>query len=233
MSTAVVDRVRSVEIEGHNRLATLNLVIGKIVYGEQLVRIEGEEYRIWDPFRSKLAAAYLKGLSSQLISPGSRVLYLGASTGTTVSHVSDQIGSDGLLFAVEMAPRVARELIENVAALRPNVIPIIQDARKPDRYGVVFGKVDVVYCDIAQPDQTSIALANCHRFLAKHGLLMLVVKTRSIDVTKDPRIVVAEEARVVESSNYRVLKILDLEPYDKDHGFIVAQQEGLHDPSVH
>lgn len=190
------------------------------------MRIKEEEYRVWDPFRSKLAAAYLKGLDPHLIPYGSRVLYLGASTGTTVSHLSDQIGEEGILFAVEMAPRVARELIENVARHRPNVIPIVKDARKPDDYGVVFGKVDVVYCDIAQPDQTNVALANCSRFLRKHGLLFLVVKARSIDVTKDPQIIIAEEARAVESSKYRLLKILDLRPYDKDHGLIIAQQEG-------
>ena len=47
------------------------------------------------PFRSKLAAAILGGVENIWMKPGSKVLYLGAASGTTVSHVSD-IGFGGL-----------------------------------------------------------------------------------------------------------------------------------------
>lgn len=55
---------------------------------------EGEkiEYRVWNPFRSKLAAAILGGIDEVHMPPGSKVLYLGAASGTTVSHVSDVVG---------------------------------------------------------------------------------------------------------------------------------------------
>jgi len=154
------------------------------------------------------------------IKNGTKVLYLGASTGTTVSHVSDIIGSSGIVFAVEPATRVARELIENVASKRRNVMPILEDARKPQSYFSIFGTVDVVYCDIAQPDQTEIAIANCMAYLKQGGVMLLVVKTRSIDVTMEPRAIVMQEAAKLQRSGFSIDQIINLEPFDKDHGMI-------------
>jgi fibrillarin-like pre-rRNA processing protein len=216
------DAIRWVDIGGERNVATINLVRGNNVYGEKLVRYGGEEYRIWDPFRSKLAAAMKKGLKEMPIKNGTKVLYLGASTGTTVSHVSDIIGTSGIVFAVEPATRVARELIENVASKRSNVMPILEDARKPQSYFSVFGKVDVIYCDIAQPDQTGIAIGNCRAYLKPAGKLLLVVKTRSIDVTMDPKAVVAQESKKLQQAGFTIDQTINLEPFDKDHSLICA-----------
>jgi fibrillarin-like pre-rRNA processing protein len=192
------------------------------VYGEKLVKLDDEEYRIWDPFRSKLAAAMRKGLRDFPLKYGDKVLYLGASTGTTVSHVSDLIGNKGLVFAVEPAVRVARELIENVASKRKNVIPIIQDARRPESYFSVFGNVDLVYCDIAQSDQTEIAIKNCNNFLKKEGILLIVIKTRSIDVTMSPHSVVVRESEKLRKNNFHINQTINLDPFDKDHALFHA-----------
>jgi fibrillarin-like pre-rRNA processing protein len=192
------------------------------VYGEKLVKLDDEEYRIWDPFRSKLAAAMRKGLRDFPLKYGDKVLYLGASTGTTVSHVSDLIGNRGLVFAVEPAVRVARELIENVASKRKNVIPIIQDARRPESYFSVFGNVDLVYCDIAQSDQTEIAIKNCNNFLKKEGILLIVIKTRSIDVTMSPHSVVIRESEKLKKNNFHINQTINLDPFDKDHALVHA-----------
>jgi fibrillarin-like pre-rRNA processing protein len=181
----------------------------------------GHENRPWDPFRSKLAAALLKGLPNP-IQDGARVLYLGASTGTTVSHVSDLIGPTGIVFAVEPAPRVARELVERVATWRANVIPVMADARDPAGYSSVFGSVNLVYCDIAQPDQTEIALKNCHQFLAPDGAFLLVLKARSIDVTKEPAQVFREEVARVQAAGLRVDHVVRLDPFDRDHAMLAA-----------
>ena len=214
------DAIKWISINGEKNVATLNLVKGNNVYGEKLIRHEGEEYRLWDPFRSKLAAAMKKGMKNMPIKNGTKVLYLGASTGTTVSHVSDIIGSSGIVFAVEPATRVARELIENVASKRRNVMPILEDARRPQSYFSIFGTVDVVYCDIAQPDQTEIAIANCVAYLKQGGVMLLVVKTRSIDVTMEPRAIVMQEAAKLQRSGFSIDQIINLEPFDKDHGMI-------------
>ncbi len=209
------------ENHGRTALLTRNLTPGRRVYNEDLVSRNGVEYRTWDPFRSKLAAAIIKGLPDDLVAPGSRVLYLGASTGTTASHVSDLVGEGGLVVGVEFAPRVAREFVEHVARARNNVIPFVADARNPSRYSVA--QVDVVYCDIAQPDQTEIALLNCAKLLRKGGVLLLVVKARSIDVLKDPGLVFAEESRKLTTAGFRVERVLDLTPFDKDHALIFAR----------
>jgi fibrillarin-like pre-rRNA processing protein len=214
------DAIRWISVNGEKNAATLNLVKGDNVYGEKLVKYDGEEYRLWDPFRSKLAAALKKGIKNMPIKNGTKVLYLGASTGTTVSHVSDIVGLSGIVFAVEPATRVARELIENVASKRKNVVPILEDARRPNSYFAVFGKVDVVYCDIAQPDQTDIAIANCAAYLKKGGIMLLVIKTRSIDVTMEPRTVIMQEADRLEKSSFSIEQIMTLDPFDKDHGMI-------------
>ncbi len=214
------DLIKWISINNEKNPATLNLVKGNNVYGEKLVKHEGEEYRIWDPFRSKLAAALKKGMKNMPIKNGTKVLYLGASTGTTVSHVSDIVGPSGIVFAVEPATRVARELIENVASKRKNVMPILEDARKPQSYFSVFGTVDVVYCDIAQPDQTEIAITNCTAYLKQGGVMLLVIKTRSIDVTMDPRAVVLQEADKLEKRGFSIDQIINLEPFDKDHSMI-------------
>ena len=214
--------VKQIKVNGIREYATPNLVRGLTVYGEKLVKLDDEEYRIWDPFRSKLAAAMRKGLRDFPLKYGDKVLYLGASTGTTVSHVSDLIGNKGLVFAVEPAVRVARELIENVASKRKNVIPIIQDARRPESYFSVFGNVDLVYCDIAQSDQTEIAIKNCNNFLKNEGILLIVIKTRSIDVTMSPHSVVIRESEKLRKNNFHINQTINLDPFDKDHALVHA-----------
>ncbi len=94
---------------------------------------EGEEkteYRVWNPFRSKIAAGIVGGVGDIYMRPGSKVLYLGGASGTTVSHVSDLVGNTGAVYAVEFSKRVGRDLV-NMAKKRTNVIPIIEDARHP------------------------------------------------------------------------------------------------------
>lgn len=217
------DNVKWIVLDGERQLATLNLVEGNSVYGEKLVKQKEVEYRVWDPYRSKLAGAMKKGLNNLPIKKSMKVLYLGASTGTTVSHISDIVGLDGIVFAVEPAIRVGRELIENVACKRGNVVPIIEDARKPQSYFSIFGKVDLVYSDIAQADQTDIAILNCHCYLKQDATILLVIKTRSIDVTMEPSAVVAHEAKRLKDNGFRIDQIINLDPFDKDHSIIHAK----------
>lgn len=216
------DNIFWVKVEGERRLATLNLVPGNQVYREKLVKIDDEEFRAWDPYRSKLAAAIMNGLETLPIVRKSRVLYLGVSTGTTASHVSDIVGPSGIVFCVEHTSRVAREFLDRVASYRPNIVPILQDARNPKEYFAVYGTIDVVYVDIAQPDQTEIAILNCKTFLKKGGYLMLVVKTRSIDVTKEPSVIIRMEVEKLKES-FEIVQEINLEPYEGDHSMIVAK----------
>jgi len=214
-----------IKSEGVSKLATENLVKGNQVYKEKLITKKGIEYRLWEPFRSKLAAAIMNGLEVFPFQNKSTVLYLGVSTGTTISHISDIVGPSGIIFGVEHSSRVARDFLDRVVTYRKNIIPILQDARKPKEYFSVFGKVDVAYVDIAQPDQTEIAITNCKMYLKKNGYLFLVIKTRSIDVTKPPKQIINEEIQKVKE-NFDVLQTIDLHPYDKDHAIVIAKFQG-------
>jgi fibrillarin-like pre-rRNA processing protein len=211
-----------VELEdGSSRLATKNLVPGKRVYGEHLFKWKDEEYREWNAYRSKLAAAIIKGLKELPIKEGQRVLYLGAGSGTTVSHVSDLIGRRGTIYAVEFAPRVMRELIV-VADDRPNIVPILEDARFPIRYRVLVEEVEGVYADVAQPEQASIVADNADMFLRSGGWLLLAIKARSIDVTAEPSEVYRREIDTLDRRGFKIVDVVHLEPFDKDHAMVYA-----------
>jgi fibrillarin-like pre-rRNA processing protein len=212
-----------VELEdGTRRLATVNLAKGTQVYGERLVEVEGVEYRLWDPYRSKLAAAILKDIRENPINPGKLVLYLGAASGTTPSHVSDLVGPSGCVYCVEISSRPLRDLLV-VCSRRPNMTPILADARQPHSYCPLVGEVDVIYQDIAQPDQTDILLANARTFLREEGYAVLALKARSIDATREPRDVFRDEVEKIEGE----MEILDakvLDPYEKDHAMLVLRK---------
>ena len=210
-----------VQVEGEKKLATQNLVPGNQVYNEKLVQHKGSEYRIWNPFRSKLAAAIMNDLKNFPFNQKSDVLYLGVSTGTTISHISDIVNQGGTIFGIEHASRVARDFLDRVASHRKNIVPIIQDARRPEEFFSVYKKVDIVYVDIAQPDQTNIAIENCRLYLKSGGYLFLVIKTRSIDVVKDPKMVIKDEIKKLETL-FEIKQTIDLHPYDKDHAMVIA-----------
>ena len=209
--------------DGKQRLATKNFAIGRTVYGERLVKSKRVEYRIWDPYRSKLAAAILKGLQTVPVQPDNKVLYLGAASGTTASHISDIIGETGQVFCVEFASRSIRELVDNVCAFRANMSPILADARFPERYSTMVGKVDNIYCDIAQPEQARVLADNADMFLASKGWVMLAIKAQSIDVTKEPTQIYKQEIKTLQNRGFDVKENVHLEPYDKAHAMIVAR----------
>ena len=210
-----------IQVEGEKKLATQNLVPGNQVYNEKLVQHKGSEYRIWNPFRSKLAAAIMNDLKNFPFNQKSDVLYLGVSTGTTISHISDIVNQGGTIFGIEHASRVARDFLDRVATHRKNIVPIIQVARRPEEFFSVYKKVDIVYVDIAQPDQTNIAIENCRLYLKSGGYLFLVIKTRSIDVVKDPKMVIKDEIKKLETL-FEIKQTIDLHPYDKDHAMVIA-----------
>lgn len=199
------------EIDGEERLATR----GEPVYGEPT---DGE-WRAWDPHRSKLAAMLDRGMDVGLDGDGrDRVLYLGAASGTTVSHVADVAGPT---YAVEFAARPARDLL-SVADSRPRLVPLLKDARKPESYAhVVESNLDVLIQDVATRGQARVALEN-RRFLAEDGRLVLAVKARSEDVTRAPEAVFSDVRTELETG-YELLDSTRLDEYHVDHLGIVAR----------
>ncbi|XP_055838506.1 rRNA 2'-O-methyltransferase fibrillarin [Episyrphus balteatus] len=206
-------------------LVTRNFVPGSEVYGEKRIssEVDGEkvEYRVWNPFRSKLAAAILGGVDKIHMPPGSKVLYLGAASGTTVSHVSDVVGPEGLVYAVEFSHRSGRDLI-NVAKKRTNIIPIIEDARHPHKYRMLVGMVDTIFADVAQPDQGRIVALNAQHFLKNNGHFVISIKASCIDSTAQPEAVFAAEVKKMQADKLKPQEQITLEPYERDHAVVVG-----------
>lgn len=204
------------------RLYTKNLVPGITVYDELLINKNGIEYREWNPKRSKLGAGIKKGIKNP-VNEKTNVLYLGAASGTTVSHVSD-LSPEGRIYAVEFAPEPMKKLVM-LSKKRQNIIPIFADANNPNEYeGLVEGKADVVFQDIAQRNQVEIFTINCKEFLKKNGIGMLALKARSIDVTKNP-INVFKKVELDLEKNFKIIDFAKLEPFEKDHKLYVVQMK--------
>ncbi|MDR3063320.1 MAG: fibrillarin-like rRNA/tRNA 2'-O-methyltransferase [Methanobrevibacter sp.] len=227
------------------QIATENLIVGKKVYGEKLIIVNKGfknkniadkdfknekvedlekkiEYRVWNPKRSKLAAALLNGLKSVEINENSKILYLGASTGTTVSHISD-IAKNGLIYAVEFSPTVMRKLVR-LSNIRKNIAPILGDATKPKRYLNLLEDVDLVYCDVAQPNQAKLFIDNVNLFLKENSKAILMLKAKSIDVSLKLQKIFKEAEQELKSKGFRVIEKVKLEPYEKDHLCFVVEK---------
>ncbi|KAG0561074.1 hypothetical protein KC19_9G034900 [Ceratodon purpureus] len=207
-------------------LVTKNLVPGDSVYGEKRISIENDEgskteYREWNPFRSKLAAAILGGVDNIWMQPGAHVLYLGAASGTSVSHVSDLVGPSGVVYAVEFSLRSGRDLV-NLAKKRTNVIPIIEDARHPLKYRLLVGMVDTIFIDVAQPDQARILALNAHHFLKSGGHFVISIKASCIDSTAPAEAVFAAEVKKLQQQQLKPREQITLEPFERDHACVVG-----------
>lgn len=202
-------------------IATKNLNPGISVYGEELIN-EDVEYRIWNPRRSKLSAALLNGLEKLEILDTSKVLYLGASTGTTVSHISD-IVINGRIYAVEFSPTTAKKLVQ-LSRQRLNIAPILGDATKPKGYLNLVEKVDLVYCDVAQPTQSELFMRNMNLFMKEDGMGLITIKARSIDVVQKPKKIFKEEERKLKEKGFKIIEKVKLEPYEKDHIALLVEK---------
>ncbi|KAF5772317.1 putative fibrillarin, S-adenosyl-L-methionine-dependent methyltransferase [Helianthus annuus] len=207
-------------------LCTKNMVPGEAVYNEKRISVQNEdgtkvEYRVWNPFRSKLAAAILGGVDNIWMKPGSRVLYLGAASGTTVSHVSDLVGPTGVVYAVEFSHRSGRDLV-NMAKKRTNVIPIIEDARHPAKYRMLVAMVDVIFSDVAQPDQARILALNASYFLKTGGYFVISIKANCIDSTVPAEAVFASEVKKLQAEQFKPMEQVTLEPFERDHACVVG-----------
>jgi len=211
--------------DGTKRLATRNLSPTVSVYGETLIADGEDEYRTWDPYRSKLAAAILRNLKNLPIDRGKNVLYLGSASGTTASHVSDIVEAEGRVYCVEFAQRSMRDLIDALCAHRPNVYPILADARMPENYRTLVRAVDVIYSDVAQPEQARILADNADLFLKSSGAAIIAIKSRSVDVTMEPADVYKQETEVLRKRHFKLLQTVRLEPYDRDHALAVVNRE--------
>jgi fibrillarin-like pre-rRNA processing protein len=212
-----------VRIDQKKRLVTKNKVPGVSVYGERLIKIKNHEYRLWDPHRSKYAAAFLSGMKNLPQIKDQKILYLGVSTGTTPSHFSD-ILNDGILYGIEFSPKVMRKFYR-LAEQRPNLIPILADARRPEEYSAFVLEVDMIYQDVAQPDQATIFGRNAAEYLKSGGLGVIALKSQSIDVSLEPEEVFSSQmSELEEKFGLIIVENVRIDAYEKKHAVIVVKK---------
>lgn len=207
--------------EDKKRIYTKSIFPGAS-FEEKIVKEKNIEYREFDPRRSKLAAAIFKGCTNAGIRKNDVVLYLGVSHGYTASFISDIIGKEGLIFGIDPAPRVMRDLVF-LAEKRTNIIPILADANHPKEYIDKVCQADIVYQDIAQRNQEEIFTKNCQLFLKKGGYGLLAVKARSIDVKRKPNQIFVEIRKKLEDT-FTVIDFRILDPFEKDHCLIIVKK---------
>lgn len=204
------------------KIHTKNLRPGVKVYGERLNRLRGEEFREWSPRRSKLAAYLAKGGRRFQLRGNEDILYLGAASGTTVSHLSDLL-PEGRIFAVEFSARPFRDLV-GLAALRQNIIPILSDASHPDAYApFLLHRAPIVYQDIAQRNQAQLFAENLRRFLGQDGIGFLAVKARSVNVAQQPRQTYDAVKKELFSRGFETIDTTELDPLERDHAMLVVR----------
>jgi fibrillarin-like pre-rRNA processing protein len=203
------------------KLAIENPAPGFKPFDEELIKTGKKEFRVWNPYRSKAAAAIAKGLKEFPIGEGSRIVYLGSAHGYTPSFLSAIIGKNGIIYAVEFSERCFNEFLP-LCKKYTNITPILADARKPELYQWIE-KVDVIYCDISQPDETEIAIRNCKEFLKSGGYLLLAIKSRSIDITRSPKEVYQSEIKKLKDAGFKIVDWKTLDPLERAHAFVVAK----------
>jgi fibrillarin-like pre-rRNA processing protein len=217
-----INRIGENVYQVDNNIATVNLTPGIQVYQEKLLEFEDKELRLWNPRRSKLAASIIKGLRTFPFTKKSKVLYLGASAGTTPSHLSD-ICCDGRIYSVEFSPTMMRDFLD-VSNKRENLLPILADATRPINYQHLLEKVDVIYSDVAQATQTKLFLDNFKLFSKDNTIGILMIKARSIDVTMKPNDDFKQEKKKLQEGGLKVIEEIKLDPYEKDHIAFICEK---------
>ncbi len=221
MSSIKPHKIFEIYSDGRH-IYTKSILPGKKHFEERISAEKGEEYREFDPTRSKLAAMIMKGCTNAGIRKGDVVLYLGVSHGYTASFVSDIVNKEGLIFGVDPAPRVMRDLVF-LSEQRKNIVPLLADANHPEEYQERVSGVDIVYQDIAQKNQAEIFIKNCKLFLKKGGYGLLAVKARSIDIKRKSKDLFIEIRTQLEKE-FTVIDYKVLEPFERDHCMIIVKK---------
>ena len=189
------------------------------VYGERWVSVGSRAFRSFEPSRSKLSAALVHGWTGPLPVPGDSWLYLGAASGTTASHLSDLVGPDGSVYAVERSPRSFARLL-SLGERWPNLLPVLADARAPRTYSRFVPPVHGLYADVAQADQVEIVRRNAELYLrGPTAALLIALKTASMGRDREAPAHLAAAERALRSGA-DLAPSVRLDPFHKGHYFL-------------
>jgi rRNA 2'-O-methyltransferase fibrillarin len=97
---------------------------------------------------------------------------------------------------------------------------IVEDARLPNRYRILLSTVDVIFADVAQPDQARIVIHNAQSFLKDGGHVIISIKASCIDSTAPPDEVFRQEIETLKENRFKPIEQVTLEPYERDHAMV-------------
>ena len=214
-----------VTVRNEKKLATLSNLSTNQDYEENLVEMNGKQYSIWNPYTSKLAAAIINGLEIFPILKKTKILYVDPATEKTVKHISDIVGINGKIFVVRDVMKNSKNFLEQIVKNRSNIFTIIPDKTNPARLTGMTEMVDVIYIDIAEHNQTEIAIQNCKNHLRIGGFLMLIVPTKNIDFTNNPSKKNQEERKKLQTS-FDIIQEINLTDFFKEYSMVIAKYLG-------
>ena len=194
-------------------------------YKENLVEINVKQYSIWNPYMSKLAAAIINGIEIYPILKKTKILYVDPATEKTVKHISNIVGINGKIFAVRDVMKNSKNFLEQIVKNRSNIFTIIPDKTNPARLTGMTETVDVIYIDIAEHNQTEIAIQNCKNHLRIGGFLMLIVPTKNIDFANNPSKKNQEERKKLQTS-FDIIQEINLTDFFKEYSMVIAKYLG-------
>ena len=214
-----------VTVRNEKKLATLSNVSTNQDYKENLVEMNGKQYSIWNPYTSKLAAAIINGIEIYPILKKTKILYVDPATEKTVKHISDIVGINGKIFVVRNIMKNSKNFLEQIVKNRSNIFTIVLDKTNPARLTGMTEMVDVIYIDIAEHNQTEIAIQNCKNHLRIGGFLMLIVPTKNIDFANNPSKKNQEERKKLQTS-FDIIQEINLTDFFKEYSMVIAKYLG-------
>ena len=214
-----------VTVRNEKKLATLSNVSTNQDYKENLVEMNGKQHSIWNPYMSKLAAAIINGMEIFPILKKTKILYLDPTSEKTIKHISDIVGINGKIFVVRNIMKNSKNFLEQIAKNRSNIFTIIPDKTNPARLTGMTEMVDVIYIDIAEHNQTEIAIQNCKNHLRIGGFLMLIVPTKNIDFANNTSKKNQEERKKLQTS-FDIIQEINLTDFFKEYSMVIAKYLG-------
>ena len=219
------DTIFWITVKNKKKLATLNNADVNKIYNEKLIEIDGKQYNIWNPYTSKLAAAIVNGMEIFPILKKTQILYFDTTVDKTLNHISDIIGVNGRIFVVKDIIENSKNFLGNDSNNRTNVVSITQEKKGiTAKFAPNIETVNVVYVDIAQNNETDVAIQNCKNYLINGGFLMLVVPTRKIDAINPNRQNLEERQKL--QSSFEIIQQINLTDFFKEHSMIIAKYLG-------
>ncbi len=134
------------------------------------------QYRNWNPFHSKLAAALFNGLEIFPFKPNSKIFYSDNSSNTTLNHLLDIIDSKGTIYLQKDNDMKIKNL-KNVVIIDQGKNNTLYNHDQKETF-------DVIYLDITNDKKLQTQILNHEMTLKKSGFLIIILN--SILKSDDP-----------------------------------------------